>query len=533
MLCNREGIRIFLLKIVSSMGCFFGCFRIKDGDRSQAHLFSNNASSKSRDPLVSRNQLSSLFSLEGSPCKDEENNGLQSKYNAVAGDTDDRDLKAEAKFLKSCGTLLQTPAEIRKASEKLKVLPHDGGDESCKFHSWLPGTSCKKLSWEEQHDEVSISNIKFLEEQGRICLQENSVPLQCRSISTGQKQSIANTYGSPKDSGFKNLEMETGVPIHCKGNNDLHETTAEIPNATSQCKKCVRFECDTAHNSGMNFLSLRSSPSERESHNCNLPDSLCTDVRKAKLIVPKHSPYPTPLKLTDEMETPGTIYPAKLENFAGGKNARIRSQYVYPVFNPIENASQWNALKNDFESSWVGHPGESFEQCRKGIWESVKTPERGFKDNAEGMMQNHKRPTPVDASLSHWLRPVSSNDRNQNHKAIPNGNSYTGKCSDDDRPILGTVAAHWNDDEPSDIPPKSWDGNGIPNSTNKYKEDQKVSWHATPFEERLEKALSDERLFPQRNLIGGKPIDFDENEESDTAASNFHTAEHLQSPVQL
>lgn len=36
-----------------------------------------------------------------------------------------------------------------------------------------------------------------------------------------------------------------------------------------------------------------------------------------------------------------------------------------------------------------------------------------------------------------------------------------------------------------------------------------------------------------RNLIGGKPIDFDESEESDTAASNFHTADHLQSPVQI
>ncbi|XXG71097.1 hypothetical protein AAC387_Pa07g0427 [Persea americana] len=79
------------------MGCFFGCFPIKDGDRSQAHLFSNNASSNSWDPLVSRNQLSSLYSLEepGSSCKDEEKNGLQSKYNAVDGDTDDRDLKAE------------------------------------------------------------------------------------------------------------------------------------------------------------------------------------------------------------------------------------------------------------------------------------------------------------------------------------------------------------------------------------------------------------------------------------------------------
>ena len=34
------------------------------------------------------------------------------------------------------------------------------------------------------------------------------------------------------------------------------------------------------------------------------------------------SPYPTPLKLTDEMETPGTIYPASLENLKR-KNARI------------------------------------------------------------------------------------------------------------------------------------------------------------------------------------------------------------------
>lgn len=36
-----------------------------------------------------------------------------------------------------------------------------------------------------------------------------------------------------------------------------------------------------------------------------------------------------------------------------------------------------------------------------------------------------------------------------------------------------------------------------------------------------------------RNIIGGKPIDFDDSEESDTAASNFRTADHLQSPVQL
>lgn len=54
----------------------------------------------------------------------------------------------------------------------------------------------------------------------------------------------------------------------------------------------------------------------------------------------KHSPYPTPLKLTDEMETPGTIYPASFENLRR-KNVRVRTQYVYPILNPVENLTQW------------------------------------------------------------------------------------------------------------------------------------------------------------------------------------------------
>ncbi|KAK8491354.1 hypothetical protein V6N11_014433 [Hibiscus sabdariffa] len=39
-----------------------------------------------------------------------------------------------------------------------------------------------------------------------------------------------------------------------------------------------------------------------------------------------------------------------------------------------------------------------------------------------------------------------------------------------DRPIIGMIVAHWNEDESSSISPKSWDGNRIPNSTNKYNE---------------------------------------------------------------
>ncbi|KAJ6815160.1 uncharacterized protein M6B38_321415 [Iris pallida] len=63
-------------------------------------------------------------------------------------------------------------------------------------------------------------------------------------------------------------------------------------------------------------------------------------------------------------------------------------------------------------------------------------------------------------------------------------------------PSSGGVA---NGVEPSHVSLTVWNGNGIPNTTSKYKEDSKVSFHATPFEERLEKALSGDKLIPQRS----------------------------------
>ncbi|GAB2268240.1 hypothetical protein Dimus_003216 [Dionaea muscipula] len=92
------------------------------------------------------------------------------------------------------------------------------------------------------------------------------------------------------------------------------------------------------------------------------------------------------------------------------------------------------------------------------------------------------------SSLSAWLKPPSSSHGNKEYT----GNGIAGR-NHGDRPIIGIVAAHWKEEEEvPHISPKGGCANGIPNSTTKYKEDQKVSWHATPFEERLEKALSEE-----------------------------------------
>lgn len=66
----------------------------------------------------------------------------------------------------------------------------------------------------------------------------------------------------------------------------------------------------------------------------------------------------------------------------------------------------------------------------------------------------------------------------------------------EERPIFGSLADHWEAAWATKRP--AWDGKGIPNSTHKYREDQKVMWHATSFEERLAQALASQEAVPQR-----------------------------------
>lgn len=218
--------------------------------------------------------------------------------------------------------------------------------------------------------------------------------------------------------------------------------------ATDQCKsKSVRFECD-----------FDSSSSIGSSENC------CQTLGKSESpgnqSISKPFPYPTPLKLSDEMQTPGTVFPASMD-LPNGKT-RIRSQYVYPVLNPVESASQWKALKED-DSSSHKLSGELRVSVGKPEFASPKSKE-GVKETASG--EEFK----VEASLSSWLKPQPSNQGDFSSRS-------RARKSPVDRPIIGMVAAHWNEEEPTRISPKWWDGNGIPNSTNKYKE----VCHATEF----------------------------------------------------
>ncbi|XP_008806685.2 protein JASON-like [Phoenix dactylifera] len=499
------------------MGCLFGCFRLKGDDRRKAHLFSSSIPSTStinQEKLPSKNQLASVFLREeeqDSTC--EQVRHLSSKDNVDKDSSLERQLKHEAKFLKPCGALLETPAEIRKASEGVvPQLP----DQDCKlphFHSWLPGTAGRKLLWDEQHGQLA------------------KTPPQMHA-----------------DSGFS--EKSPGA-FMSEGHNTLRHFENIMPSVSpikSLSSEGIKHESGVK--SGKGAVTLDMSPSRKES--------------QISPFASKCSPFPTPLKLTEEMQTPATVYPSNLEKFRTEKSTRIRTQYVNSVLNPVENISQWKLLCRG-----CGNPGESHDHFEQKNNDSPDTKEKTeqkllISDPNNSKLTSSPRPTMLNdktsqndeviykdkyvcgessfglatplrgkekvpfrsdssqivvTSLSQWLKPPTTNNKGGN-EIMTKERSHSGKSSDGDRPILGMVAAHWNEEEPDHISPKRWDGNGIPNSTNKYKEDQKVSWHATPFEERLEKALSDENFLPQRKCLKGKPVKFEnEGEESDTAAS--------------
>ncbi|KAA8524168.1 hypothetical protein F0562_010401 [Nyssa sinensis] len=497
----------FLRRSVIAMGCFFGCFRVRDDHRPQIRLVSEPVPSKARELVVSRHCLSSLLLSEARdspPCKDEENLVL----GIPQSDIDDRELKDEAKFLKACGTLPETPFEIKKACVKLKdSSPHDG-TKHLTFHSWLPNASIEKLNLDKQPHQP-LTPVKICEEW--VKGSDSSEHTPSSFISNGLNDASISTSST---GGNVVGSVSTAAKVYADQtcNITTSSVSAEPLNANVQYRnKSVRFECE----SDVTSFSSRSSSS---SQNLKQYESA------GNYSVSKPSPYPTPLKLTDEMQTPGTVFPAYLENMTNGKNPRIRSQYVYPVLNPVENFSQWKEMKEDTNSHQLsGHLRESFEQADKATPKS----EVGTRETSV------EKELKVDASLSSWLKPQPSNQdgSNQCFDSSSSENARFGR-NPGDRPIIGMVAAHWNEDEPPRVSPKWWDGNGIPNSTNKYKEDQKVSWHATPFEERLEKALSEDSSISQRKHINGMPpVDFDENEESDTALSQLQSSTHLKPVV--
>ncbi|KAM0889964.1 hypothetical protein ACQ4PT_027362 [Festuca glaucescens] len=246
------------------------------------------------------------------------------------------------------------------------------------------------------------------------------------------------------------------------------------------------------------------------------------------------SPFPTPLVLSDDMQTPGTIYTSHTGSSMSRKRVRTRKQFVYPVLRPIENRLHPMELTEDslpmlpsntpkqinLRADYIKKPHKTSSNSVAKVG-FLKSPPICF-PNENAPYQEKETLSPEELkcqtsspksnsdekhaalSLAHWLKPSSPEGENQG--AVHS--SASDKLHDENALMIEsavfTSASGMNKDVANPTPElcKAWDGNCIPNTTTKYKEDQKVSWHATPFEERLLKVLSDEPN-PPRKLVSG------------------------------
>ncbi|KAK1437331.1 hypothetical protein QVD17_03122 [Tagetes erecta] len=196
--------------------------------------------------------------------------------------------------------------------------------------------------------------------------------------------------------------------------------------------------------------------------------------------------------------------------------SRIESS-LNPVLKPVENLTQWKALKSKGTITQSPSPLNSNPQK-----------ENSSSNSCPFQPKNRNKETAVDASLSNWLVSSVKNTPNNKLEPISSGKSFSqetttttvksiedrpilgaltvdelkqssgSSCtprkspgrSPDDMPIIGSVGSYWSHTSSAQSLNSTSSYKGIPNTTSKYREDKKVNWHNTPFETRLERALN-------------------------------------------
>lgn len=221
------------------------------------------------------------------------------------------------------------------------------------------------------------------------------------------------------------------------------------------------------------------------------------------------SPYPTPLVLRGDIQTPGTIYTAYKETSKPGKRTRASRQFIYPVLRPIENKMQWMELKaespvlasnppkrRNLSADYSEKAQQTFTSSTVTETESSEYVSFPIHDNCAVQIEVMSPDEPKDqninqqqdegehlleqsseygkrgvTSLSHWLKPSSADDESKCSPDDGNvGKETWYETSVSDVPIFPAFGFNWETDNPTPVLPKAWDGNGIPNTTTKYKE---------------------------------------------------------------
>lgn len=203
----------------------------------------------------------------------------------------------------------------------------------------------------------------------------------------------------------------------------------------------------------------------------------------------------------------------RLTTIGANPNARDRSAYVHPVLNPVENLSQWKALKGRGTPPLkLQKENLTFDQEPPRLSFSM---EPSFKQNKLKINETEKlkQEIEVNASLSNWL--VSAEPTAPSNKSSPTiaiaddtlspqkGTSFASNSprsledrpilgaltleeirqfsasnsprrspsrSPDDMPILGTVGTYWSHTGSAKDSDSASSYKGIPNTTSKYRE---------------------------------------------------------------
>ncbi|CAN6163121.1 unnamed protein product [Urochloa humidicola] len=237
------------------------------------------------------------------------------------------------------------------------------------------------------------------------------------------------------------------------------------------------------------------------------------------------SPFATPLVLSDDMQTPGTVYTSHRGASMSGKCVQTRKQFIYPVLRPIENRLKQMELTEDSSPLLSSNP----QKRRNSEEDSVKKPKQ---TSSNSMAKSGLSETPFShqvkeslspeelfgggelsktnsdeknaaLSLSYWVKSSKDVENQGDAKGAARDESYDECSFPTEKPVFMASDLNWDIENPTPRLPKTWNSNCIPNTTTRYKEDQRVSWHTTPFEERLLKVLSDKEQCPPRKVVRG------------------------------
>lgn len=221
-----------------------------------------------------------------------------------------------------------------------------------------------------------------------------------------------------------------------------------------------------------------------------------------------------PRRASEEVNSPMPVS-GLLESEVLNKNVRDRSAYVHSVLNPVENLTQWKAVKvKGKQKTRPQIQKENFTLDQEEPRISFNL-EPAFKDLSLSFKSKTDQPVKpkqemaVDASLSNWLVSPESTPVNKT-SMYAFDNLSPGRCtsqgsnsvrsqedrpilgaltveeirqfsasssprkspsrSPDEMPIIGTVGTYWNNTGPAKDSGSATSLKGIPNTTSKYRE---------------------------------------------------------------